>query len=162
MWDFEALSAYEQDQRDFGVGTGMQDQVIGSVNDVPVERRYCGPNKTAPVVPEAGGSIGGRSGVATASGLAGVSDGAAATVLPIVTRDSSAPSSVPIVPAASGFGGDEGGGIFRAGNVAGHGNYFRLMNVRQFLSEAADEITERIINKSYDKLIGYVQRCLEQ
>lgn len=36
-WEFEALAAYEHDQRDFVVDIGIQKQVIDLVNEVQVE-----------------------------------------------------------------------------------------------------------------------------
>lgn len=38
-WNFEAIAAYERDKRDSGVWSGINDQCIGWLNDVPFERR---------------------------------------------------------------------------------------------------------------------------
>lgn len=62
-------------------------------------------------------------------------------------------SSAAFFPALADASGDAGGVTT---NVADHGNDLRIMYVHQFLAEAEDEITERIINGSYDQLIDYV------
>lgn len=47
-------------------------------------------------------------------------------------------------------------------NVADHGNNFRVMYVRPFLTAVGDDIPELILNGSYYQLMGYVCVRLDQ
>lgn len=58
-WDFEVLAAYERDQGDSGIGTGMHNQVIGWVNDLQVEGRQHDQDMATPLSYGSEGTSGG-------------------------------------------------------------------------------------------------------
>lgn len=91
-----------------------------------------------------------------------MSSGAAQTNVRVVADDSGGSSSAVVAPAATGTGGEAGGIIRAAENVSHHRNDFRLLYVPQFLTEAGNGITERILNGSYDQFIGYIRGRIDQ